>query len=315
MNSDVLLDKIKSLPSVEKNRYSLFPFGRERYYYGKNWADETVFIIKSKNHNSKRYAQVTKELRLDMNVKSEFIINNDIMSDQVNIMTCTSNEIEKQIAFLRLCSAFVDANIQEEAEVIGLFNAFISLFSNKLKRSINELQGLFTELFVMYYFEQRDINLYKFWQKEDYRIHDFYVTDIKRIEIKSTSGGVRQHHFKHEQLLLDIHDVKVVSIFARRADKGLSLQGLIQKIRQSKFVTYSVLLHIERLISNYSEDELENIQFDEHLLDNSLEIFDAHKIPRFNEKQPNGLFNAEYDSDLSNINPYAISDFINWLGI
>ena len=36
-------------------------------------------------------------------------------------------------------------------------------------------------------------------------------------------------------------------------------------------------------------------------------------VPRFNEKTPEGVSKAEYDSDLSNVNSLLEDDVIKWL--
>jgi hypothetical protein len=96
-------------------------------------------------------------------------------------------------------------------------------------------------------------------------------------------------------------------------DKGLSLFDLIQKIRESNIVKYRVMMHIEQAVAGFSEEDLKEIQFDEKLLESTIAIFEACNIPHFNEKQPNGVFNAEYDSDLTNAKAFSEDKFINWL--
>ena len=223
-----LLNKISLLSPVKKDYYSLLNLNGKTYYYGKNWNNEIVFIIKCVRDSAEKYVLTTNELRLDINRRSEFIIDEKTVSEQVNILTCTTNIMEKQTAFLRLCHAFITTE-SDGTDIMSLFSALVSLFSIKDK-SPNKLQGLFGELYVMHFFEQRNVNLFQYWQKEDYRTHDFYITEKNRVEVKSTSKDVRKHHFKHEQIMSEIHDVKVISIFTKRADKGLSLFDIVENL-------------------------------------------------------------------------------------
>ena len=69
---------------------------------------------------------------------------------------------------------------------------------------------------------------------------DFTLTEKKRIEIKSTLKANRTHHFKHDQLLSELYDIRVVSIMLRRSDVGISLGDLIEKINEEYFTHITV---------------------------------------------------------------------------
>ena len=55
------------------------------------------------------------------------------------------------------------------------------------------------------------------------------------------------------------------------------------------------------------------IKYDEIYLKKNLRYFDAKKIPHFNEKTPEGIFNAEYDCCLDTVPAFAEEELINWI--
>jgi hypothetical protein len=56
-----------------------------------------------------------------------------------------------------------------------------------------------------------------------------------------------------------------------------------------------------------------SVQFDEKLPESTIAIYETCNIPHFNEKQPNGVFNAEYDSDLTNAKSFVEDKFVEWI--
>lgn len=309
------IDKIK-IQEVPANTFFLMPLEIENCYYGKNHKGNIVFVICPKVAKiKKKYKLTTSDLRLEVNVDSEFFICGENTKLTAHILTCLSDDRTNQTAFVRLCEAFKDGELTSDEDIIRLFNAFVDLFSDKAKTSFIELQGLFAELYVMRYFESKGVDIYRYWQSEDKRKHDFCISSIKRIEVKSTSKEVRVHHFLHEQLLTEFHDVKIISVLTKKVDAGLSLYDLVAQIRLSPFAGYNLLLHIEQKLKNYSTEEQLQFIFDEPQLRQQLKIFDAKDIPHFKEKQPDGVFNAEYDSDLTNIVEFGETKFINWINV
>ena len=70
---------------------------------------------------------------------------------------------------------------------------------------------------------------------------------------------------------------------------------------------------IENMINNYSDDELSSIKFNCEYAKDNLKIFDAITIPRLKEKNAEGVFNVEYDSDLVNAQSLSMGELIDWL--
>ena len=123
----------------------------------------------------------------------------------------------------------------------------------------------------------------------------------------------RVHHFKHDQLLSELYDIKIVSVMFRKSDFGLSLQELVDKIRDKYVDNFILLMHVETAIANVDKDMLYGIKYDEIYLKENLRYFDAKNVPHFNEKTPEGVFNAEYDCCLDTVPTFAEEELINWI--
>ena len=191
--------------------------------------------------------------------------------------------------------------------------AEMDLFTNKQKISTKELQGIYAELYVMYYMADFGIDLYSLWQSIDKMKFDFSVSENKKIEVKSTIGENRIHKFRHEQLVTDIFDVWIVSVLLRKDDQGLSLYDLANLVKNECSHNIKVFAHIENLLLNYSKEDLQNIRFNKTYTDKNIALYKAIDVPRFKSKQPDGVSNTEYDSDLNNIDSRTIKEFIEWI--
>ena len=142
---------------------------------------------------------------------------------------------------------------------------------------------------------------------------DFTISEKKRLEIKSTLKSNRTHHFKHDQLLNELYDIRIVSYLMRRSDYGISLKDLIERTRDEYADNFALLMHIEDLVAHVDQDQLRGIRYDEVYLKENLKYYDAKEIPHFNEKTPDGVFNAEYDCSLDTSPALSEDSVFNWI--
>ena len=132
------------------------------------------------------------------------------------------------------------------------------------------------------------------------------------MEIKSTLKDVRIHHFKHEQLLSELYDIIIGSLLLRESNMGISLYDLILKVKENAKNNYKTLLYIENFIKNIPEEKLKDLRYDEIYLRDNMRFYRANMVPRFNEKTPEGVSKAEYDSNLNNVESLSENDVIEW---
>lgn len=308
MTIQEIIASLDSLRSSDENSYQCFKVGNN--LYGKNSENNVVFITKSKNFCPVSI-QHTKYLILTRNISCTIQIKNQLQKGRFDVITCLSNNSEHIKVFIELTNLYI--NKDQENSITDYFICLKDLFTNKQKISSKELQGLYAELYMMHYMYHYGVDLYSLWQSTDRMKFDFSVNDIKKIEVKSTIGENRIHKFRHEQLVTDIFDVWIVSTLLRKDDQGLSLYELANIVKDECSHSIKVFTHIENLLLNYTKEDLQKIKFNKTYTDNNMAFYKAADLPRFKSKQPDGVSNTEYDSDLNNINSRTLDNFIVWL--
>lgn len=315
MKNNEIMEKIQELEiPKENNEFNLFQLEDEKIYYGIDKNNNISFLMESITPNVTTIIQETKYLNFSFNVSSKIMINGEKIDKKMHILTCTSTQLNDIKAFVSLTEAF-KKNIDEEHPFImkELFSSLKNLFDDTNVKTDTELQGFYAELYIIYYFMRKNVNILKYWQKKEKMKFDFSISEQKKLEIKSTLKDTRIHHFKHEQLLSDLYDIVVGSLLLRESDTGLSLYDLILKIKNNSDNNYNILLYIENFIKNITEEKMREIKYDEIYTIDNLKFYRADMVPRFNEKTPEGVSKAEYDSDLSNINGVDEAKIIEWI--
>lgn len=66
-------------------------------------------------------------------------------------------------------------------------------------------------------------------------------------------------------------------------------------------------------ISHADKDMLRGIKYDELYLKENIKFFNAKDIPHFNERTPDGVFNAEYDCCLDTSTAVTEEFLIAWI--
>ena len=141
---------------------------------------------------------------------------------------------------------------------------------------------------------------------------DFTISPTKRMEVKTAIGPERKHHFRHEQLYYEDYDIIVVSLMLRESNQGISVFDVVDYCRKKYASDYSRLNIIENKLSDYSDEELKGIVYDESYLEKNIMFIPAKEVPRFKEKSPNNLTNAEYDCNLSKCESVGLYELKKW---
>lgn len=313
MNISQIYKKITDCKNTLFKNYCLFKV--DNAYYGVDGDKKTVFVLESDNDNLQPLIQTTKELRLLFNTRVVLKIEGEEQRKTVHILVCLSDDYSNIESFIRLTKAFIfESEKGEPVNICDFFKTLTKFFSpSNTDFNLIELQGLYTELYTIYYFHQHGIQLNKYWHSNGKMKFDFSLGDKKRIEIKSTMREERSHHFKHEQLISYLYDIFIVSYKLRHSDNGLSLGKLLEYIYDIIADDYKALALIGKYIHNVPRNELENICFDNTYTQENIRFIQAKDVPKINACQPNGVFNVEYDSDLSLVQGNSLTDFISWI--
>ena len=313
MDNKKILTKLVSCQPLDA-QFVVFSVDGDSCYFGKDQAGNAVFMIPSTLKNVPSLHQKTTSLGFFFNRKCCFELDGAATTKMVHILTCKEKDPDRVLAFIRLTRAFAQTDRDNDQLYLAkLFSSLSALFDKKKEVSDIELQGLFAELYTILHFREIDCDISECWQSRNMMKFDFTLTEKKRIEIKSTLKANRTHHFKHDQLLSELYDIRVVSIMLRRSDIGLSLGDLIEKINEEYYTQYPLLMHIEAFVSHIDRDRLYEVKYDPTYIKENLRYYDALNIPHFNEKTPDGVFNAEYDCVLDTAIATEETDVVAWI--
>ena len=308
MDSKTILEKLNNKFFVPET-YEVFPIENDSCYFGKDKENNIVFMIPSKMPKVVPIHQETKSLRFAFNKSCTFRNDDEEKTQIVHMLTCKEENEDKILAFIRLTRAFAQGERDnDQLYLLKLFSSISALFDRRRQVSEIELQGLYAELYVI-----KGYDISKCWQSKNMMKFDFSINENKRMEIKSTIKPSRTHHFKHDQLLSELYDIRIISVMLQKNDYGESLGELIEQIRNKFADNYGLLVHIESIVSQIDNEEIYRIKYDNTYTKTNLRFYDAKDIPHFNEKTPEGVFNAEYECILDTSPALSEQEMFFWL--
>ncbi|CCV63605.1 conserved hypothetical protein [Alteracholeplasma palmae J233] len=311
MEIDKLYQTLKNIEKPVDNSYNVVKI--ENSYYGISKEGYITFISETDNEHIRPTSQRTKHLFLETNMKCSLKTDEVIYEGIYNVLVCFESNYESIISFIQLTNVYSKSRKSTLINIKTFFETLKNLFSNKKQLPLLELQGLFGELYFMYYIQNDKFDISDFWQSKEKMKFDFSITEYNKIEIKTTTGDSRVHKFRHEQLVSDIYDTWIVSIMLRKDDQGLSLYELSENVKKNNPLKFNLHIRITNLLNNYTKTELEQIKFNENYIKSNMGFYRTLDIPRFQEKQPKGVYNTEYDADLSNVKKNNKTQINEWI--
>ncbi|MEZ4553121.1 MAG: PD-(D/E)XK motif protein [Dehalococcoidia bacterium] len=232
-------------------------------------------------------------------------------------LQCETSDQDDINTFLLLVDAFIREHTdrQPTGESLSMFfRSMVRLFSTDRARDLDaERQGLWGELFVMNQVRGVEFRA-PFWHSDPKRRFDF-SSARRRVEVKTTVGAERIHHFAHGQLFAppDL-DIMIASLLLLVDDVGLSLRQLID---QSSVALRSPadLLKLERAVRLAGMESLDERgpAFDLDHAERSLTWYRAGDAPHFRVPEPAGVSDTRYRVDLSGASAVGDSELDEWL--
>lgn len=147
----------------------------ENAFWGKDSCDNIAFGLIS-NDNTNTIIETTKSLILYLNVECEIEEKAGISKKKLNILVLKFDEYSD--LFINLSTVFIKN--QRNYSFLKYFLHLKDLFGDERKLGTSELQGLFGELYTIYYFKEvlkKDIS--KYYQSTNRMIFDFSISDTK----------------------------------------------------------------------------------------------------------------------------------------
>jgi hypothetical protein len=314
-----LTELFQSLPSIatigDGDRFSTTPIpGHEQHRLGKDAQGSPLLLISILDVPSQRQpAPIVLEHITVMYNQNCRVSRSDSTFEEgrFTVVRCTGEDTTLQAYFLRVASAILISlkDRPTQSDVANAINRLIELFRAMTKPPRKSVQGLWAELFLISNARQPTI-LVDAWHTVSEDRYDFAMDD-QRIEVKSFSGQIRQHHFSLEQL----HppgDVKtlVASVCVERTQAGESIADLREKIQGSLSSNPDSLLHLDTVIAltlGEGWHHASEVRFDSESAKESLAFYEASAIPSVNPNLPSGVSYVRFLSDLTGIGTVDIS--------
>lgn len=282
-------------------------------FIGMTKQNSAVMAIESSQPEIPRRTLKTQSLSLEINQKVEMIKNDQSSRKIVNLISCKFNNPKELRIFWDVCEIFVnDENFRTVTWITTIFQTLQDFFTTRVVPKDIELQGIYAELYTILRFKDY-INLGDYWHTEEKMKFDFSLSELLKLEVKSTIGEVRKHHFKHNQLFANQLEILVLSYLLRRDDHGLSLYSLIKDSYSCLSNNQKQLTRLQKIMFDVDREILESFKFAEPHISQELKIFKAKDIPQFSESTPSGVANAEYDCYLNGVPELPILDFYQLL--
>lgn len=316
MQVEKIYKSILSITHPTKAEYFLLEYSIENkiVYFGKDKDNNIIYALPSAFPKAAATCQRTKELIFNFNSECTIYTPQKQENKVMHILSCTSRNTEEILAFIRITFSFTDSiETQDPNALYNLFSSITNLFKTDKKSTLKELQGFYTELYTILFLHNQGLDVSTIWQEKEKMNFDFSISKAKKMEVKSTLKPNRIHHFRHEQLLSYLYDIKVASYLLREDNNGLSLYNLINTIREIAKNNFNMLIYIENFIKGNSREELASIKFDKNYTDANLKFFDAKNIRKFESQQPEGVSKTEYDSDLTAIPSLSYEEMFKWI--
>ncbi len=316
MSISELFNELKEKPSSHAFTVTPMP---ERYdaYLGIDVDGRPCLFVRTEKM-SREPPMRTAHVSLQLSQEYDLAISDSSLSRELfHSLRCETSEKVEVDTFLVLVEAFLARNKNQPLvadTLTSFFRSMVRLFSVGPARDLeSERQGLWGELFVMS--QVRGFEFWApFWHSETTRRFDFSALG-RRVEVKTTTGAERIHHFSHRQIYaLEGEEIVIASLLLREEDAGLSLRDLINECRtllqRSPF--YLKLEKAVRQAGMEASSEIGPI-FDAKEAEKNLAWFKSTDAPHFRVPEPVGVSETRYKVNLSTAPRLDSKELEDWL--
>lgn len=230
-------------------------------------------------------------------------------SGRFSLISCLDADSATEIYFLRVIEALLPS-LGERPDVSSINKAvdsLVDLFRALSNPPIKAVRGLWAELFLLA--ESKDPKqLVDAWHNFPDDLHDFNEGN-HRIEVKSTQGETRTHHFSLTQLLPpEGTTLAIASVIVKRAGGGTTVNDLIDELCSIFAGSPQRILRLYKVVTmtlgdKWHEADLDT--FDRFTARQSLAFFRSSDVPKISPDLPAGVSNVRFSSDLTGKPPLS----------
>jgi hypothetical protein len=236
------------------------------------------------------------------NVQSEGV---EVSVETLAVLKCSSEDDMLREYFLRSVYGLV-ANLPDppsEGNLAGAVGKLVELFRALEATPRTSLQGIWCELFLIV--RARNVRqAAAAWHATPHAIYDF-AAGRQCVEVKSSTGPLRAHHFRLDQLL-PRHgtDAVIASFLLEESGRGLSIAELWDKLSARPELTAGLRDRLSQVLAlGLGRDwrKARRVAFDTDAALSQLRLYDAATIPRVDPSLPAEVTEVQFKSELTGV--------------
>lgn len=224
------------------------------------------------------------------------------------VLTCIAGDAELERYFCRVLGAFFgdvgadSVSSPTALEVERTLDGIATLFSALHRVPRQSVQGLWGELAVIAWAHAPDVAV-SAWHSGSTDLHDFALGS-QRLEVKSTLGKLREHHFQLDQLTSDTTGETIIaSLMLQQSSHGMSVFELAEQIGER--VGDETAARLETIIADclgrdWRDADADDARFDLDATKQTLKLYRARDLPTVPQPLPAGIKRVHFVADLSN---------------
>ena len=322
METRTIFNQFKELSRSDESRVNVIDIPSLPHKLGMTSEGFPVFFIVTNTtpFNAQNIEREMLSVQYDM--PCTLISDDDEQNNAYSIITLRASEVSLQSYFIEIFLMMLGKipAIPSKRELAIEVENLISIFSALSKPPRKKVQGLWAELLVI----ERSLHpetLISAWHSQANAKYDFTMGRDK-IEVKSTSGEERIHHFSLDQLNPSPNSrLLIASVIVRESAQGsggMSIRDIYNKIctkvsaNNARLKLYSIMA--ECIGSDLTK--IDSIFFDYVEASDTLAFYDANQVPHVekNSIQP-FVSDVSFSSNLTHLidisNPQSTFDRSN----
>ncbi len=227
----------------------------------------------------------------------------DIRVEHLAVLVCKAASPQLQAAFLRIAQVQLQSSQRPlpEAELERRLNDVVALFRALTQPSQTTVQGLWAELAIIVWSRDPKATATS-WHSNPRQLHDF-AAGPDRLEVKSRSGGLREHEFRLEQLQ-DAPGGRtlIASVLVVEDDNGKGVEDLLTAILARTPGNSELRARLQAIVTRSLGDQWQlgaSRCFDLEAARQTLALYDARDVPTIPQPVPAEVRDIRFLLDLS----------------
>ena len=253
------------MSASDTNRFMAIPIASSRKYrLGKDCTGSPAFLIQLPPDQTTNASPIRlRHLYVAHDVDCVIHRDNGTESGKFSVVSCVEADRATENYFLRVIEALLPSlgECPNACSINQAVDSLVELFRALSNPPTKTVRGLWAELFLLTESEDPQ-KLIDAWHTVPGDLYDFNEGS-HRIEVKSTTGPIRRHHFSLAQLLPpEGTSLAIVSVIVDRAGGGTAINDLIKELHSLFSGSPPRLLRLYKLITltlgdRWREAELE----------------------------------------------------------